>query len=147
MPGRTDNEIKNYWHSHLKKKVAELDHLEVSNYMIDHGTNSNILKREPSSSSLNTSKLSADMDQLVPPVSQSSHLPRVLFADWISMDEFQHDFGKSNTQPVSYLSNNHVSTTAHEWKLNEDMLHTEMTFDQIFNFVDSDFNIDDFMYM
>ncbi|KAL9997620.1 putative transcription factor MYB-HB-like family [Helianthus debilis subsp. tardiflorus] len=28
LPGRTDNEIKNYWHSHLKKKVAKMSHLQ-----------------------------------------------------------------------------------------------------------------------
>ncbi|KAF5771361.1 putative transcription factor MYB-HB-like family [Helianthus annuus] len=168
LPGRTDNEIKNYWHSRLKKKVAKSAHLHLQvNPKLDcTNTNTNMTSTKASSSCLNTSNFtsssSAHMVQSVPLVSHIRNLPKLLFADWISLDEFQD---MSSGQPLSHDSNNQLSTMEHEWQHNkgstessqnskcldsgstENVLHTQETIDQMFEFNDGDFDIDSFMYM
>ncbi|MFS8013590.1 putative transcription factor MYB-HB-like family [Helianthus anomalus] len=166
LPGRTDNEIKNYWHSHLKKKVAKTSHLQLQVNPKPDYTNTNMTSTKASSSCLNTSNFtnssSAHMVQSVPLVSQISSLPKLLFADWISLDEFQD---MSSGQPLSHDSNNQLSTMEHEWQHNigstesnqnskcldsgsiENLLHTQVKIDQMFEFNDGDFDIDSFICM
>ncbi|PWA70733.1 homeodomain-like protein [Artemisia annua] len=166
LPGRTDNEIKNYWNSHLKKRIEKLQHLQT-NPKTDY-ISTNMRSTEPSSSCINASSfinsLSADMNQLVPPASQITTLPKILFADWISLDELRKDIGKSRDQPFSHESSYEVSHMHdyHEVSTQEskdsqnclisgsnngDMFQSHMTIDEIFSFNDGDFNLDDFIYM
>lgn len=104
------------------------------------------------------------MVQPVPQVSHVSNLPKLLFADWISVDEFQHDFGMSSDESLSHGSNL-ISTIVHERQRNEvstegaedqncidmgsneNMLLTQMTNDQPFEFNVEDFDIYNLMYM
>ncbi|KAJ9539650.1 hypothetical protein OSB04_026156 [Centaurea solstitialis] len=145
LTGRTNNEIKNYWHSHLKKRAA-------------------LASTKPSSSCLDTFNFpngsSSEKDELTPSVSQNSNLPRVLFSDWINIGQFQHEFGKLNgdhqqlTHVNSWVSNkesiresnesqNCISTSS-----KEDVFHAQVTLDQIFNFNDEDLiSFDDLIYM
>ncbi|KAJ9539663.1 hypothetical protein OSB04_026169 [Centaurea solstitialis] len=164
LPGRTDNEIKNYWHSHLKKRAAILEHLR-SHPKLDDYNNTTLASTTPSSSCVDTFNFpngsSVEKDELTPSVSQNNNLPRVLFSDWINIGEFQHEFGKLNDDhqqftPVnswvytnkgsiceSNESQNCISTSS-----KEDMFHAQMTLDQIFNFIDEDLiSFDDLIYM
>lgn len=61
LPGRTDNEIKNVWHTHLKKRVHEAENqCQASNFQQQKIKLEEYIELSPTSSSIKSSDINSD---------------------------------------------------------------------------------------
>lgn len=95
LPGRTDNEVKNYWNSYLKQKTSKPQ--ESDTHSLKNSALNLSIPRLTKLEELNDQILSClkDSEQSVTPSTgdgspkgmAADHLPKVLFADWSSFEQ------------------------------------------------------------
>ncbi|XP_076952742.1 uncharacterized protein LOC143626574 [Bidens hawaiensis] len=161
LHGRTDNEIKNRWHSYLKKRVAKPEHLDSQ--IKQKYTNYSNTGHTGSSTSPSSSSLSSCMTSVTPnpslestDIAKVNKLPKILFADWLSLEEFNGHESSICTDGISNGSN-YQEALANDLVLNDrgstyssetvNCLNKYSNEDmvQIFNFNGGDFNIEDLL--
>ena len=68
MPGRTDNEIKNYWRTRIQKHIKQADHHQNHHINVNHGHSSEIINDQGSTTSQVSSSTADAMETYSPPL-------------------------------------------------------------------------------
>ncbi|KAK9724593.1 hypothetical protein RND81_05G085400 [Saponaria officinalis] len=157
LPGRTDNEIKNFWHSHLKKKLSTMNKEEVETISKNELTNSTIQEDIKSNTTISTLDSSRNNDSFAIDSKQSttsnqqSYLPKIFFAEWLTLDDMiieQNNNNNIHIDQITYInSNNNNIDQNYNVDINGSFSQGATTYNQESCGSDEFFNgIDDFVF-
>ena len=105
LPGRTDNEVKNYWHTHLKKHVKH-NNSSIADKNEDQSTNSNLSNDITISPNIEDLLMEEPINNNVPQSYSALTIPQVLD----SFDPLSPDDQLSSSSEVSSLTTESTST-------------------------------------